>query len=286
MDASLETSTATIGEDSREITVEDLLETSEYDYGKKTRAYTFQYRLDLVDDEKLIANLEKQHVSCGISPVHDSDVKGVYSEEVYRALLGLDRDPYVEPTPKIYKALFDRPAPPDYLATAHRHVVIRFQGARYLDSVRTYVGKLIQDSGGKVGGDNKYYVQPVIDLVAMTRYLCHLDSPRKHKYKVQHVISLGFFDLSPLYASSLSDDVHSFSHLLAVMRHHPGWYYNDLCDYVFDSGESSLMRALTRYSYVLGNYVKARRNAVDESGMEKEGYKGATDPDYLGGPQD
>lgn len=195
---------------------------------EKVRAYWFVVWPESCDMAKLFAILRESGYAIAVSPLHDKDVK----------------DDSLE------------------LAKPHYHIIIRFPSARYLEPTRRLVGSWLFDADALTsigdGMDVSWYVKPVNDYPGALRYLCHLDDPEKHRYPVNEVMSFGFIDLSPLYASSVSDDVDSYCELIAWCRSNPGRTYADLMDAVYDSQDRALMRVLTRYSYTLKGYLQDR----------------------------
>lgn len=153
----------------------------------------------------------------------------------------------------------------------HYHILVRFPNAKSLESVRRIVGEWLLAADGLVGQDKEidpvWYVRPVNDYATALRYMCHLDTPEKAQYSVNEVIVLGYLDVSMLYAKSLADDVHAFAELLAWCRNHPKASFQKLCDYVFDSGDGILLRALRNNTYVIRSYMSSRCN---ESGEQVE----------------
>ena len=150
----------------------------------------------------------------------------------------------------------------------HYHIIVRFPNAKSLSSVRRIVGEWLLEADGLVGLDEGvdpvWYVRPVNDYATALRYLCHLDTPEKAQYPVNEVITLGYLDVSMLYARSLADDVHAFAELLAWCRQHPKSSYKKLCNYVFDSGDMVLLRALRNNTYVLRSYMSSISEKEEE----------------------
>lgn len=150
----------------------------------------------------------------------------------------------------------------------HYHVLVRCPNAKSLESMRRIVGEWLLAADGLLAQDKKvdpvWYVRPVNDYATALRYLCHLDTPEKAQYPVNEVIVLGYLDVSMLYAKSLADDVHAFAELLAWCRQHPRASYSKLCDYVFDSGDMVLLRALRNNSYVIRTYMASKSDQTEE----------------------
>lgn len=196
---------------------------------QKTRTYWFVVWPESVDMAKLFQILRESGYAIVVSPLHDRDLKDEDTGE---------------------------------LSKPHYHIIVRFPTPRYLDPVRRLVGSWIFDADGLTaspdGGDVSWYVRPVPDYPGALRYLVHKDNPEKHRYPESEVITFGFIDISMLYEKSLADDVESYYQLIAWCRNNGGKRYSDLVDAVYDSGDRSLMRVLTRYSYTLKGYLSER----------------------------
>lgn len=207
----------------------------EADESQKVRAYWFVVWPESVNINKLFQVLRESGYAIAVSPLHDKDIKDHDTGE---------------------------------LSKPHYHILVRFPSARYLEPVRRLVGSWLFDSDAIVGAetvnDAIWYVRPVPDFAGGLRYLCHLDDKDKHQYPINEVMVFGFMDVSMLYAKSISDDVESYYQLIAWCRNNPNRSYADLMDTVYDSGDRSLMRVLTRYSYTLKGYI------ADRSGRKKQ----------------
>ena len=151
------------------------------------------------------------------------------------------------------------------LAKPHYHIIVRFPTPRYLEPVRRLVGSWIYDADGLAtapdGEDVTWYVRPVPDYPGAIRYLCHIDTPEKHRYPENEVLTFGFIDISALYAKSLSDDMQGYYQLIAWCRNNPNKTYSQLVDAVYDSDDKGLMRTLTRYSYTIKAYLADKKGA-------------------------
>lgn len=204
---------------------------------QKIRTYWFVIWPESVNLSLFFQVLRDSGYSFAISPLHDKDVKDFETGEL------------------------DKP---------HYHVIVRFPTPRYLEPVRRLVGSWLYDADGMMGKDADgkdatWYVRPVPDYAKALRYLCHIDTPEKHRYPENEVMSIGFIDLSMLYAKSLSEDMESYMSLIAWCRQNPTKTYADLMDAVFAQEDKALMRVLTRYSYTLKGYI------ADRSSRKKHG---------------
>lgn len=198
-----------------------------FDESTKRRLYTFVVWPESIDVALFFHLLHELHIPVAISPLHNRDLT--------------DENELKKP---------------------HYHVIVEFRHPRYLDPVRATIGKLIQSCSkepiiGGDGGDYKWYVLPVHDRNVMVRYLCHLDDEDKASYPVNEVITFGFFDVSPLFARSLADDMHSFAKLMYWCREHPNKTYDQLVDVVIDSQDMTLLRALRQNSWALKSYLES-----------------------------
>lgn len=202
----------------------------------KVRCYWFIVWPESIDMARFFNALRESGFAIAVSPLHDKDVKDPETGE---------------------------------LSKPHYHVLVRFPSPRYLEPVRRLVGSWLFDAGATVGEpdgkDATWYVRPVPDYVTALRYLVHKDTPEKHRYPENEVITFGFIDITMLYAKSASEDVECYYQLIAWCRNNPGKSYSDLMDAVFDSEDAGLMRVLTRYSYTIKAYLS------DKSGRRKQG---------------
>lgn len=202
---------------------------AEQEQRDKVRCYWFVVWPESLDISRFFEVLRETGLGIAVSPLHDKDVKDPDTGE---------------------------------LSKPHYHVLVRFPAPRYLEPVRRLVGSWIFDANMLTNTPEDmnptWYVRPVPDYAGALRYLCHLDEPDKHQYPVNEVLTFGFIDVSMLYAKSVADDVESYYQLIAWCRNNPGKSYADLMDAVFDGGDRSLMRVLTRYSYTLKGYLSER----------------------------
>ena len=197
---------------------------------QKVRAYWFIVWPESVDISKLFDILRRSGYAVAVSPLHHKDVRDFDTGE---------------------------------LAKPHYHIIVRFPAPRYLEPVRRLVGSWIYDADGLAtapdGEDVTWYVRPVPDYPGAIRYLCHIDTPEKHRYPENEVLTFGFIDISALYAKSLSDDVQGYYQLIAWCRNNPHKTYSQLVDAVYDSDDKGLMRTLTRYSYTIKAYLADKK---------------------------
>lgn len=195
---------------------------------QKVRAYWFVVWPESVNMSKLFQILRESGYAVLISPLHNRDLRDETGE----------------------------------IKKEHYHIIVRFSTARYLEPVRRLVGSWLFDANAMSslidGNSATWYVKPITDWPGAVRYLCHLDDDDKAKYPTNEVMSFGFCDLSPLYASSKADDVESYYSLIAWCRQHPRAGYSELMDAVYDSEDHALMRAMQRYSYTLKAYIGDR----------------------------
>lgn len=204
----------------------------------KTRCYWFVFWPESVNASKLFSIFRSSGLAIAVSPLHDRDVRDSDTGE---------------------------------LSKPHYHVLVRFPSPRYLEPVRRLVGSWMFDADALTSSDAagvavEWYVRPVSDYAGALRYLCHLDNPDKHQYAVNEVMTFGYIDVSMLYAKSVADDVESYYELISWCRQNPGRSYADLLDVVYDSGDRSLMRVLTRYSYTLKGYLTERGRGKKQPG--------------------
>jgi hypothetical protein len=81
----------------------------------------------------------------------------------------------------------------------HWHVVIAFKNP----STYEKACGVFEEIGAVVPPEKECKVK---DFRQMARYLCHLDQPDKHRYKMQDVISIGSIDYATLCMSAADED--------------------------------------------------------------------------------
>lgn len=143
----------------------------------------------------------------------------------------------------------------------HYHVDIYFPGKKTGDQCQ-HIADYISDQPG-------YEVFYIVDREVHARYLCHLDSPKKHRYPVTEV--LGFNGASyEKYVGSIAENQYNLELLGDILD----WicnnnilYYSDLVDYArehkLNQWVSALMKNLTP---IVKSYLQSRNFKV----MDKE----------------
>lgn len=212
-----------------EIQADDLEARGVFDSDQKRRAFTFVVWPESTDMAALFQAFQNLHVPIAVSPLHDRDMTD-------------DNE----------------------LKKPHYHVVIRFPNPRYLDPVRSAIGKVLVSCSKVLSSDSdiedpKYYVQPVYDYPSMIRYLCHLDNPEKARYDVSRVITFGFIDISALYARSRADEEEALAMILSWLQQNPKASYKTLADAVISSGDGAVLRSLRNNSYMIRSYINDAR---------------------------
>ena len=107
------------------------------------------------------------------------------SEQLVECLVSPLHDKDIEPTGEAKKA--------------HYHVVLAFKNATTYENAKT-----IFDAIGAVVPPEKQC--KVNDFKQMARYLCHLDQPNKHRYKLEDVTVFGAIDYAALVTSGSEED--------------------------------------------------------------------------------
>lgn len=148
--------------------------------------------------------------------------------------------------------LHDRDVNPDGdLKKPHWHVMVMFS------SVKTRKqASVIRDAVGGVGWEN------VASARGYARYLCHLDNPEKAQYDVEDVVELGGADYSDVIRRA-TDAVKSVREMMRYIRENNVMFYSDFVDYCADERPEWFEALVTRNTYAVYTYIKARSKKLD-----------------------
>ena len=144
---------------------------------------------------------------------------------------------------------------------AHWHVMVMFS------SVKTKKqAAVIRDAVGGVGWEN------VASARGYARYLCHLDNPEKHRYDENDVVEMGGADYQETIRR-VADGVRLLREMMDYIRENNVYFYSDFVDYCNAEKPEWFEAIVTRYTYTVYTYIKARGKKLDR--MERWG----VDPD-------
>lgn len=136
----------------------------------------------------------------------------------------------------------------------HYHVFFLFPGKKTAEQCQ-----FIADH---ISGQSDYSWLYIPDRAVHARYLCHLDSPKKHRYPVIDLIQINGASISRYlcdsaetdYSLELLDDILDWVHANHVV------YYHVLIDYCRSQGYKSWLQGLMKnLSPVVLNYMKSLR---------------------------
>lgn len=143
----------------------------------------------------------------------------------------------------------------------HWHVMVMFS------SVKTKKqAAVIRDAVGGVGWEN------VASARGYARYLCHLDNPEKHRYDENDVVEMGGADYQETIRR-IADGVKLLREMMDYIRENNVYFYSDFVDYCNAEKPEWFEAIVTRYTYTVYTYIKARGKKLDR--MERWG----VDPD-------
>lgn len=136
---------------------------------------------------------------------------------------------------------------------AHWHVMVMFS------SVKTYAQAAeIRDSVNGVGWEN------VASSRGYARYLCHLDNPEKAQYSTDDVLELGGADYMETIRRA-ADSVRITSEMMDYIAENDIIYYSDFVDYCRANKPEWFDALITRYTYTISMYIKARWRKAEMS---------------------
>lgn len=133
----------------------------------------------------------------------------------------------------------------------HYHVMIMYSSVK----TRKQAAEL-RDSVGGVGWEN------VASARGYARYLCHLDNPEKAQYNPEDVIELG----GACYADMIrrpADAVKAVREMMCYIRENNVLFYSDFVDYCADERPEWFETLVTRNTYAVYTYIKARSKKAE-----------------------
>lgn len=129
---------------------------------------------------------------------------------------------------------------------AHWHVLVMFS------SVKTYEqAQEIRDAVNGVGWEN------IASTRGYARYLCHLDNPEKAQYSPEDVLELGGADYNETIRR-VSDGIKVVREMMDFIAENNVMFYSDFVDYCKEQEPVWFEALITRYTYTITQYIKAR----------------------------
>lgn len=159
-----------------------------------------------------------------------------------------------------YKALVSPLHDKDFLddGTAkkpHYHVFFLFPGKKTFDQCQ-YIADYIS-------GSSDYSWLYVPDRAVHARYLCHLDSPKKHRYPIVDLIQLNGASISQFLNDSSAEtdyNLEILDDILDYVANNKVSYYHILIDYCRDNNLKSWLQALMKnLTPIVLNYMRSIR---------------------------
>lgn len=133
----------------------------------------------------------------------------------------------------------------------HWHVMVMFSSVK----TRKQAAEL-RDAVGGVGWEN------VASARGYARYLCHLDNPEKAQYSPEDVVELGGADYSDVTRRA-TDAVKAVREMMRYIRENNVMFYSDFVDYCADERPEWFESLVTRNTYAVYTYIKARSKKAD-----------------------
>lgn len=177
---------------------------------------------------KLVEYLTANHYMALISPLHDQDhwtnidIERYLQHQERRFGIKIDRDAdhwdrptghYVVVNGKRRRHTEEVPIPKvGDPKKPHRHVIVRYD----MSVPKEQVWREFVDYGFDL-----LYFEDVKNERSLIRYLVHLDNPEKTRYHRADVMSLGGYDMQPLYDETRQDKNKNTKELLDYIEKHP-----------------------------------------------------------------
>lgn len=139
---------------------------------------------------------------------------------------------------------------------AHWHVMVMYSSVK----TRKQAAEL-RDAVGGVGWEN------VASARGYARYLCHLDNPEKAQYSPEDVVELGGADYSDVIRRA-TDAVKAVSEMMRYICDNNVLFYSDFVDYCRDERPEWFEALVTRNTYAVYTYIKARSKKAEICGRE------------------
>lgn len=133
----------------------------------------------------------------------------------------------------------------------HWHVMIMFSSVKSTEQAAD-----IRDAVGGVGWEN------VASTRGYARYLCHLDNPEKHRYDENDVVEMAGADYHEIVRRA-GDGVRILREMMAFIRENNVYYYSDFVDYCNEEKPDWFEAIVTRYTYPVYTYIKARAKKIE-----------------------
>ena len=204
---------------------------------------------------KLVEWFTSNHYCVLISPLHDLDTWTqcdidryvAHNEKQYGVKIDPDAESWRRPTGEV-KYINGRKVR-EYVEVQmpkvgqskvpHRHFIVKYD----YSVLATTVIKEFCDANFRI-----LYFEPVRSERGYIRYLAHLDNPEKHRYDRDGVISLGGYDLQPLYDELRQDKLECFRECLKAMRDHPKLDLRGMCQFFLDHNRLDLASELRTHA--------------------------------------
>lgn len=137
---------------------------------------------------------------------------------------------------------------------AHYHVFFLFPGKKTSDQC--------QDIADYISGQLDYSWLYVPDRAVHARYLCHLDSPKKHRYPIIDLLQINGASISRFLNDGSETDysLEVLDDILDWVSSNKVCYYHILIDFCRSENRKSWLQALMKnLSPVVLNYMKSIR---------------------------
>lgn len=193
--------------------------------------------------ETVVAHLRGLNVRGALSPWHDEDT---YDEEDVSAWVerhatrngGELSDEDAERKPNVGDK-----------EPAHLHGMLCFKGSKSAKQILEMLEPL-----------GVWYAMKVEDKNANLRYFAHMDSPNKHPYDKESIVTFGGLDRSPLYEMSKGEQYEMLTEVIRVVKDEGFIEFCDLADYALVQPTRDMFETIVeRTSFIntyLGSYMR------------------------------
>lgn len=209
----------------------------------------------------LLAFCEGLNIPVAVSPWHNKDR---YTADDVRKWVDrhIDPDFYDFISEDIEEVRSKAPRVGDFKKT-HAHVIIKNAGPRNRDYFTKLFAPFLHLSPTKW--------EKVEHLEAMTQYLCHKNTPSKHRYSELDIHGFGGYDLSCLLKDDKLDKLNTLMVVCKEIENGRFRYYHQLDFWAKSTGDMDIINCVSgRSSYFGAIFRSLREERLDKAQSAKE----------------
>lgn len=207
----------------------------------------------------LLAFLESLNIPCCCSPWHNQD-RYTPQDVTNWVDRHIDPDFYDFISTDIETVRAKAPKVGDF-KKSHAHVIIKNKGPRNRDYFTKLFRPFIDLHVSKW--------EKVEHLEAMTAYMCHKNTPTKHRYSELDVHGFGGFDLSPLLKTDKVEKLSTIRLINMEIANRHFRYYHELDDWANETGDMDIIDAVMgRVSYFRAKFASMREKRLDDANAQ------------------